>query len=259
MFCHWSRKIISSEKLKKVNALVHSFSTRRRGVESQPSKDLNMGFTPLLLPAKTEENRRIFLCSIGAESMALKTVRQVHKSKVIIVNSEEDEIQEGDGLISGGKNILLGILTADCFPLLLAEKNGNAVAALHCGWRSTAGGIIENSIRLFRNKFAVSSCELLAVIGPGIRQCCFEVADELITGFKDKGFNISKYLKPSNQPERYMFDLAGQIKEQLLEAGLKAEHIDDVAKCTCCDSANFFSYRRDGEKAGRLMSVIGIK
>ncbi len=190
--------------------------------------------------------------------MELVTVKQVHRKDIILIDSIPRSEMTADGMMTDRKGILLGVKTADCVPVLLARKDGMVVSALHCGWRSTSLGIIETCIDKFERFYGTSPENLVVAVGLGIRQCCFEVGSDLVSDFTNKGYDLEKLLVEAKKPEKKMFDLHGLIRKILLEAGVSDDNIEEIGLCTCCNPELFHSYRRDGEKAGRMLSLIGI-
>jgi YfiH family protein len=171
----------------------------------------------------------------------------------------EPPAPEADGVISGEAGIRVGIVTADCVPILLASRNGGAVAALHAGWRGLACGIVDAGIHSLR-KIADSEEPLIAVVGPRIGACCYEVDAPVLTPLERSfGGDLSSALR-SGRPGHAFLDL-GQLTAVALErAGLESSSIAEMTDvCTQCDAERFFSYRRDGQRAGRLVHFIAAR
>jgi len=149
---------------------------------------------------------------------------------------------EGDALITNLPGLAISIRTADCFPILLADPRNGAVAAIHAGWRGTASWIVEGTIRQMRVEFGTVPNDVRAAIGPGIGGCCYEVGQEVARQFgRDAAARI---------------DLAEANRAQLIESGVPADQIDVLGLCTFCDPSLFHSYRRDKDRAGRMISYI---
>ncbi len=143
--------------------------------------------------------------------------------------------------------------TADCVPILIADFAGTCVAAIHAGWRGTAARITQLTVARMVEKFAVRPQDLSAAIGPHIGVCCYEVGPDVVAAIPEKEAFERRpdWLKPH-------LNLAAANRQQLLSAGLSAEQIETTTLCTQCRADLFFSYRREGERAGRMLSVIGI-
>ena len=172
----------------------------------------------------------------------LASVRQVHSASVIRAASAGVQ-GEGDALITAAPDLFLGIRTADCFPVLIADRRTHAVAAVHAGWRGVAGGIVPATVRALQAGFGSAVEDLQIAIGPGIGACCFEVGPEVAAQFQRQG--------------RIHLDLAAEIAAQCKTLGVSAAKIETSHLCTFCHAPEFFSYRRQGAAAGRMVSVIG--
>jgi len=178
---------------------------------------------------------------------AMASLTQVHSAVVVRVSpgsSMTGCAGEGDALITDRPGVALSIRTADCFPILLADPEHRAVAAIHAGWRGTEHGIVGRAIDAMRSDFDTSPGQIVAAIGPGIGPCCYEVGQDVARRFGLNG------------PAR--IDLAAINRAQLIRAGVPASRIDTLGQCTFCESALFHSYRRDREQAGRMISFIRI-
>jgi YfiH family protein len=163
------------------------------------------------------------------------------------------EAVEGDASVTSLSGALLGVQTADCVPILIADRDSRCIAAIHAGWRGTAARIVENTVRRLTLKYGLAASDLTAAIGPHIGVCCYEVGEEVVEQIRDpKAFE--------RRPEwaRPHLNLAIANRKQLTDNGVVSEHIEVSSLCTRCRADLFFSYRRQGDKAGRLLSVIGI-
>ncbi len=175
------------------------------------------------------------------DQSAMASLRQVHSNRVIRVERESCA-GEGDALITQTPGLALSVRTADCFPILLADVRTGAVAAIHAGWRGTHGRIVFETIGEMHAQFATNAGDLIAAIGPGIGACCYQVGEEVARLFGLGG--------------RAKVDLAQENRAQLIECGVNPERIESNGRCTFCEPEIFYSYRREGEKAGRMVSFI---
>lgn len=166
-------------------------------------------------------------------------VKQIHSCDVLAVDSE-GIAGEGDALISRTPGLWIAVKSADCLPLLLVDVARRQVAAIHAGWRGVAGGIIARTIERLNSQAG----DLRVAIGPGIGACCFEVGPEVAERF--------------GKNDRTCVDLTQECVEQLQAAGLEREAISISAHCTRCNEADFHSFRRDKESAGRMYSAIRL-
>ena len=182
--------------------------------------------------------------AIWPQDMALATIKQVHSAEVLIAEAG-GLIGQGDALITDQPGILLSVQTADCLPILMSDIRHRAVSAVHAGWRGTVLEIGPKTVQAMADRFGTRPEDLRVAIGPGIGPCCFEVGPEVAIQFGLSG--------------RTSVDLAETNRRQLVQMGIPASQIVLCGLCTCCDQAQFHSYRRDREAAGRMVSAIGIR
>lgn len=206
----------------------------------------NLAFHVADDPIHVEKNRAHLneVLSLPAEPQWLT---QVHSNRVVDVT---DEITEADASYSHGSNSPCLVMTADCLPLLLCDRKGRQVAAVHAGWRGLLNGIIENSLDMFDG----DRSDLLAWMGPAISQAAFEVGAEIYEAFVQKHDEARAYFQ-SIDSGKYMMDLYGLAKQRLNMAGVDAIYGGEY--CTYSDKARFFSYRREGE-CGRMATLIWL-
>lgn len=267
--------------------LIHGFSTRKGGfsqvylASGETAGDLNLGFT---LDDRSEDvarNRaellRILVSRSGSLAADLRyrlvTLRQTHSAVTHYLehaDNSEGSVCEGDGLMTRAPGLLLAIQTADCVPVLIADPQHKAVAAFHAGWRGTVQRIVEAGVAKMQTVFSSNPEQLVAAIGPCIRQCCYEVGDDLRREFRsqfdyaDELFREKTRNDDTASEKRSLFlDLVEANRRQLLAAGLPAGRIFEIGTgsdgCTACHPEQFFSYRRSHGRTGRMMSVIGIR
>jgi YfiH family protein len=252
--------------------LMHGFSTRQGGVSRAYAADgapgeLNLGFTPDDDRENVLRNRELFAEAVsGAASTPLVTLHQVHSS--IVVNAAavlpSQPACQGDGILTQQPGILVGVQTADCVPVLVVDHKRKAVAAIHAGWRGTVKRIVENGINRMRLEFGSHPDDLIAAIGPAIGPCCYSVGEEVRSEFESQ-FSYANQLfhqvdssDSAVRPALHL-DLFEANRRQLLAAGLKPEAIQCVGGCTACQPRMFFSHRASRGKAGRMLSVVGIR
>ncbi len=204
-------------------------------------------------------DRGKLLASMGADPVRLVCCDQVHGGRAVEVTaadagkgalSFETSVARADALVTCVPDLPLGILTADCLPVLLFDPAAPAAAAVHAGWRGSREGIIGNTLRLMRESFGTRPETVSAWLGPSIGKCCYRVSGE----FRD----IFPGAVAGNGEDAF-FDLSGFNKQVLLSSGLKPENIRESGLCTACMERDFFSYRREGGSAGRMLSVIMLK
>lgn len=252
--------------------LWHGFSTRKGGLsrvycaEDAPG-ELNLGFTAADDREAVSRNRRLLVEAIaGSSEAALVTLRQVHSDHVILFKASDaaaSEPREGDGLITDEPGLLLGVQTADCIPVLVADSKRRVVAAFHAGWRGTVNRIVESGVDSMRREFGSQPEDLTAAIGPGIGPCCYAVGEEVLSSFASLfsyGRELFHEVLASGSAEPAMhIDLVEANRRQLLDAGLPPHAIHRTGGCTHCMSDLFFSHRASKGNAGRMMAVIGIR
>jgi hypothetical protein len=252
---------------------------------------LNLGFTKDDLRDRVERNREALLLSAGAATKGkpwpLVTVRQIHSDIIHVVRSRKTGLLEqarfvGDGLITDLSGVALGILTADCFPILLVDKKRKAVGAFHAGWRGTVKRIVEKGVGIMRLEFGSRPEDIHAAIGPGIQQCSFEVGEEVEEAFHTQFAYAAELFHRVQESdavrERYPMlfmnqrapghgdlciklhlDLREANRRQLLAAGVPEANITALKDCTVCQPQKFFSHRAESGKTGRQMALVGIK
>ncbi len=181
-------------------------------------------------------------------------LRQTH-SNIVIKASQgaQGVLGEGDGLTTNQPGIWIGVRTADCAPLILADPVHRAVAAVHAGWRGTVGGIAAEAIEMMRDSFGTAPSDVVAAVGPAIAPCCFEVGAEVAQEFRPW------WPERTDLDRKTMIDMPGTLFRQLIEAGLTAAKIDLSPACTHCGADRFHSFRRDREAAGRMVSAVRIR
>ena len=275
----------------KMRWLWNGFSTRRGGLsraycaEDVPG-ELNLGFTADDNRDSVIRNRQLLAEAItGDESTPIVTLRQFHSNLVAVVgkaDSSRARPLKADGLMTAEPGILLAIQTADCIPVLVADRKRRAVAAFHAGWRGTAKRIVETGIGRMRFEFGSRPEDLIAAIGPGVGACCYAVGEEVLSSFESQ-FSYARELfrdvydsdavrtkypmlfltqrAPGHSPigPSLHLDLIEANRRQLLDAGVKASAIKVVAGCTSCHPQLFFSHRASSGHAGRMFSAIGIR
>jgi len=256
--------------------LWHGFSTRRGGVSSaylaeedgDCPGELNLGFTAADSAENVRENRLRFAEAVtGSRDTPLRTVRQVHSNRSV---AAAEVAVDADGLMTRQPGILIGIQTADCIPVLVADPVTRAVAAFHAGWRGTVARIVELGIARMQAEFGSDPADLFAAIGPGIGPCCYTIGGEVLERFTEE-FSYAAELfsqevtNPQSLPDVSIvhLDLRVNLKEanrrQLMAAGLRPDAIATVGGCTACQPRLFYSHRASGGHAGRMMAVIGIR
>jgi YfiH family protein len=245
--------IYACKALENVPGLYHGFSTRRA-----QGGCFNLTYGRGGSRETVDGNRASLLNALGLGSARLKTLAQVHSDRVeVFTNVAEDEAEEGDALATRESGIALAVQVADCFPVLIAHERSGCIAAVHSGWRGTASRILRKTIERMRAEFGVDPGALIVAIGPGIRDCCLQVGPEVASRF-DLEYPGQALVRPqAGRGGKHLLDLPGALAIQCFEAGVPPERVFDIDLCTRCRTDEFFSYRGEGEFAGRMMAVIG--
>jgi YfiH family protein len=294
-------QILEAPAIARLNWLVHGFSTRPGGAsdlkalrdgQDDCEKVLNLGFTEWDLRGRVLENRENFVGAIGASKMRIVALRQIHSDIVHVVDSanesrsesdSRDAAPQGDALITREPGVLLVVQTADCVPILLADPKRRAIAAIHSGWRGTVRRIAAKALGRMQLEFGTKPQDVVAALGPGIGQSCYEVGTEVAAEFQARfpnardwfegpfdrlahGDNDPNWLPwltmkpPGHQPPppRVQLDLIAANRAILEAAGIPARNISSSGLCTACRTDLFFSFRKE-RTTGRMMAAIGIR
>jgi polyphenol oxidase len=201
--------------------------------------------------AETHDESRARVAGALSPSGRLLLLKQVHGASV--VEAPWDGMPEADASVASREGCLLGIKTADCLPVLLVDPSRRLVAAAHAGWRGTAAGVASRAVLALVARGSRPE-DLLAVLGPGIGPCCYEVGEELRQAFGQSG---AAHFRPGPSGRPHLDVRAANVR-QLHEAGVRPESVHHVKECTRCLADRYHSYRRDGKEAGRMISFVGF-
>jgi hypothetical protein len=182
----------------------------------------------------------------------LTTLKQIHSDQAVEAGPGSGCIGQGDALISNTPGVRVGVKTADCVPLLVVDARNRVVAAIHAGWRGTAAGIAGKTVSKLQARFGTDQNDLQVAIGPSIAVCCYEVGPEVAGQFH------GIFPERNDLQEKVRLDLAEANFRQLVSVGIPSGQIHRAGRCTQC-SGEFHSFRRDGEGAGRMAAIAGIK
>lgn len=242
---------------KRVHAL---FTLRTGGVSSGPFGGLdglsgmNVGLYCGDVPACVRANRAILAGLAGGEPHWL---RQVHGTAVVQADHAAPE-QEADGLWTAAPGVVLAIQTADCLPVVLADSEGRAVAALHAGWKGLAGGILQKGVKTLRGALGPGA-RILAWLAPRIGPESFEVGGDVLEAMEKNLPQAGLAFAPGPKPGKWMADLACLAREALAQEGVAAEDVSDCGLSTAADPQRFFSYRRDKGRTGRHATLVWME
>lgn len=248
-------RLIVCGPLERVSGVAHAFSTRR----GDGGARFDLGGPDDATP-DVERRRRDFLRASGLSTRQPTVPRQVHGSTVIDVDELPRGAKQGeaDGVVassSGSRRWAPAVRWADCVPVLLAARDGGAVAAVHSGWRGTVAGVVPRAVARLRER-GIAPGALVAALGPAIGGCCYEVAQDVATAVA-RAAGAEPGGVAGCADGRLKLDLRRAIRIQLVRAGLPDSAIHVAPWCTACTVDLFFSFRRDGAAAGRQMACIG--
>jgi len=277
-------QIVELREMLKLDWIVHGFSTRPGGESLLGGKPaLNLGFTDWDERASVAANRAKFAAAVGAEQMPLVTLRQIHSDVIHVPAAPQAETPKADALATRTPGILLGVQSADCVPILLADTRQRVVAAIHAGWRGTLARIAVKALGRMRMEFGTRPRDVVAALGPAIGRCCYDVGPEVAQAFAAQFRAAADWFDgPFEQlahgeeplwlpwltmmppghvppPPRVQLDLRAANRWQLADAGVPESKIAASNLCTACRTDLLFSYRREGAKTGRMMAVIGVR
>jgi YfiH family protein len=214
------------------------------------------------LSERIVSNRKWIEKAFGIEEkLDFVVADQTHSDNIHIVTAKETKgwesiesaIADCDALVTDQKGVMLGVLTADCVPVLMYDPVREVVAAVHAGWKGTKAQIVAKTVEKMQEVYGCDPADIIAGIAPAIGSCCYEVGEEVAKHF----FDVPQGYMPKG--EKYMLDLPFINKTQLIGAGLKEEHIELSGICTACETERFFSYRKEQGCSGRFMSLVGMR
>jgi polyphenol oxidase len=235
----------------------HAFFTRRGGVSPAPWESLNFAANTGDEPARVAENLGRAAAVLGVDVGRIYFLSQVHGVDARRIDEGDDRSvvarAEGDVTLSGVPGVACGVRSADCVPVLIADRASGAVAAVHSGWRGTVQDVVRAGISALR-ALSGESGDLVAAIGPHIEACCFEVGADVAAELTACSAAGERALAAAGPKPR--IDLRQIVRAQIEAAGIPAGQVDDVRGCTVCAPGLFHSYRRDGARSGRLLSAI---
>lgn len=239
---------------------VQGFTTRHEGVSRAPYNSLNLGLNTSDSPHSVQGNRSLLARAFDAKVEKLVMVNQCHGSDILVIdeqNSDFDHFQrlQCDGIVTNQRDVMIAVCVADCLPILMVDPVKEVVAALHAGWKGTAGDIAAKGVATLVQMFGCNAADIRVALGPAIKSCCYEVDEPVRKGFagKEELFD-SCSVKVSDG--KWRLDLAAVNRMQLAAAGVLAENVESAPQCVCCQHDSFFSWRRDGGDTGRQAGFI---
>lgn len=253
---------LQADSLSRAAGVRHGFFTRAGGASEGLYRGLNCGSGSKDNQEHISENRRRVAEWFGVEPPALVTLYQVHSADVVTVTESWDrpDAPKADAMVTNRPGVALGILTADCGPLLFADEQAGVIGAAHAGWKGAQGGVAENTIREME-KLGASRDRITVALGPCIAQASYEVGPEFQEGFIELDPDNGRFFKPSRRHGHFMFDLPGYTEATVRACGVAG--FVWLGLDTRADETLFFSYRRatlEGEPDyGRQISAIALE
>jgi hypothetical protein len=235
--------MLQASSLSKLSGIRHAFFTRVGGVSEGIYESLNGGVGSEDAPAKVAENRARMAASLGVSPNNFLTCYQIHSPEVVVAEAPwpAAERPRADAIVTRVPKLAIGISTADCGPVLMADPEARVIGAAHAGWRGALTGVIEATATAME-KLGAQRKRIVAAAGPMIRQPNYEVGEDMMDRFIIVEPNTVRFFKPAKRAGHSMFDLGGYIASRLRRAQI--EQIEDIGLCTYADAASFYSYRR---------------
>ncbi len=260
--------VIKYDIFNEYSELVHGFSTRMGGVSREHLSSMNLSFSRGDEKENVIENHRRFGEALGYDCTRLVFSDQVHDTCIKKVTASdigkgitvESDIKNIDGLVTNEPNIPLITFFADCVPLYFYDPENKVIGLAHSGWKGTVAKIGTKMIEIMSNEYDSKPEDIICAIGPSICKSCYEVSLDVALAFKNaysEGEYSSMIVDKGN--EKFLLDLHLACKYNLLNAGVKPEHIALPDLCTCCNSSVLFSHRASNGMRGNLAAVMMLK
>lgn len=253
--------MIQARALADLDGVRHRFFTRRGGVSQGLYSSLNCGYGSGDSPDNVKENRRRAAAAFALGEIDLLTVHQIHSTDVLTVGDHRwtsPGAPKADALVTDRPGVVLGVLSADCAPVLFADPQAGVIGAAHAGWKGALGGVTDTTLAAME-KLGARRERVQAAIGPCIAGASYEVGPEFPAPFLAQDPANERFFRPSTRPGHFMFDLPGYLLQRLARAGIAATA---TGQDTRVDEADFFSYRRNTLNGvrdyGRGLSAIAL-
>jgi YfiH family protein len=258
-------KVVTLDRLKDgLNGRVkHAFCTRLGGISQGPFRSLN--FDPQGGDSRENvlQNKMILAEALELDPERIFLANQVHGDQVLILDEDPGDGPskyhhlDYDAIVTQRTGIAIGVLTADCLPIMVYDPVQSVVGIIHSGWRGTCLNIVGNVISKLQRIFQVEPENLLVGLGPCIGDCCYEVDIKVVRSIKNSTNRWKEFIKPL-KANRYSLDLVGLNVHQLLQAGVPQGNVVRVNACTACNSKIFFSHRANRGRTGRQINLIQL-
>jgi purine-nucleoside/S-methyl-5'-thioadenosine phosphorylase / adenosine deaminase len=249
--------MLQAPSLASIGGLRHGFFTRLGGVSDGIYASLNCGPGSADAESNVGQNRALVAELLEVPPNRLLTVYQKHGANAVVADTPWKTPPEADAIVTSEPGLAIGILTADCAPVLLCDAEARVIGAAHAGWRGALGGIVEAAVKAME-KLGAKPERIVAAIGPAISQEAYEVGTEFMERFVAQEPDGSAFFITDDGSGEPHFDLVGYVGERLARAGVSA--VTDLGHCTYCEETRLFSYRRSQhhgeEDYGRQISAI---
>jgi hypothetical protein len=253
--------MLQARSLSTLPGIRHAFFTRAGGVSDGVYASLNGGVGSNDATSNVSENRTRMAAHLGVEPERLLTAYQIHSPDVVVAQTpwRYSERPRADAIVTRVPGLAIGVSTADCGPVLLADPQAGVIGAAHAGWRGALTGVVEAAIAAME-QLGARRAQIVAAAGPMIRQPNYEVGPDLIERFLAADPDNARFFTPAGRAGHALFDLAGFVVERLRRAEIA--QVEDLGHCTYADPAQFYSYRRATHRAepdyGRHVNAIAL-
>jgi hypothetical protein len=235
--------MIEALNLNKIPDIRHGFFTREGGYSQGLYGGLNCSFSSGDEPENVARNRDHIATALGVAADRLAVPHQVHSRDAVVVTEPWSRAMapQVDGLVTAQRDVALGVTTADCAPVLFADRDAGVIGAAHAGWRGALGGVTDATVAAME-EIGASRSNICAAVGPTISRPAYEVGSELRDVFLSSNAETSRFFGPSEREGHYMFDLPAYLEWRLIRDGVGS--VERSGLCTYGDEQRFFSYRR---------------
>lgn len=238
------------------DGLIHGFLGRVGGRGRLSNRPFRLSNDDDNDPQAVKRNWCELKLALNLRDINIITAKQIHSDSILTVSSATTKLAGvGDGLMTDVPNLCVGVMAADCVPLLFVEPGRKIAAAIHAGWRGTAAGIAPRAVTLMQETYRIDPAVLHVAMGPSIGPCCYEVGPEVAAQI---AAHWREELRSAWKPDgvKGRLDLKALNEAQLLGAGISPTHIRKIGPCTACCTGDFFSYRKEG-RSGHQLSFVG--
>lgn len=248
-------KTVSSTLLSSHPSITACFTTRHGGISKFPYTSANLAFHVGDDPDDVVKNHNLLSAKLGYNRQTLIHMRQIHSNRIVVVDKrlDFDTPPECDALITNQRNIPLMVMSADCTGILLYDPIQKSIGVVHAGRAGALNAILPKTIEAMNTEFGSQKKDLHVVLGPSIGGCCYEINESIALECEVKGYDLA--LRRENK--KVFLDVNMILLEQL--KALNIENVEVIEHCTSCKCAEYFSYRADAQRTGRIAGVIILR